>query len=247
GVAGWWNPYCRDFASVLAECSWRAGSTPMETIGASSQSVTANALVLPEYLLARVGLAQPTYRQTDRRHNIADYLSLMSSARGLIQNQQIHFVFLHLPVPHPPGIYDRRSHRLRAGGNYLDNLTLADDTLGELMQEIAASAEADRTTVVVSSDHSWRVPLWENGPAWTKEEEEVSHGSFDPRPVFLIHFPDQAKGAEVHTQVPELEEHEIIAAILNRHIENEAQLAALLGSDKITLAGNEEIRPESGQ
>lgn len=249
GVAGWYNPYCRLFASVLSECSWRAAAVlPLETIGASgSKSIAANALILPEQLLARLSGERLIDGSTGRQRNIDDYRSIMERARGLIQNQQIHFVFLHLPVPHPPGIYDRRRHQLRPAGNYLDNLTLADDTLGQLMHEIAESADSDQTTVIVSSDHSWRVPMWETGRDWTQEEEEISHGKFDPRPVFLVHFPGQTNSVEVRSQVPELEEHDIIAAIFSRQVGNEAQLAALLGAEKITVAGYQDQRPEAGQ
>jgi membrane-anchored protein YejM (alkaline phosphatase superfamily) len=193
-----------------------------------------------------LGSASSDNEQGCERH-IGEYRSLMERATALIQDRQIHFLFLHLPVPHPPGIYDRHTHRLRAGGNYLDNLTLADDTLGKLMQEIETSADGDRTTVIVSSDHSWRVPLWDSAPEWTKEEEEISHDTFDPRPVFLIHFPGETNGVEIRSAVPELEEHDIIAGILNKQIENGSQMAALLHTGKIRVAWNEEERSEVGQ
>ena len=57
----------------------------------------------------------------------------MPQAEALIRDQSISFVFIHLPVPHPPGIYDRSTGRERAGGTYIDNLALADRSLGELM------------------------------------------------------------------------------------------------------------------
>ena len=75
----------------------------------------------------------------------------MGRTHALIENNQVRFVFLHLPVPHPPGIYDRQRHLLRSGGTYLDNMVLADDSLGELLQEIDATPSASQTTVIVSS------------------------------------------------------------------------------------------------
>lgn len=249
GIAGWHNPYCRILASTLGECSWRpTPAVGLDVFGASTtRSVTANALVLPRYGLARLSGRAGDDSQEMRERDIESYRKLMEEASALLQNQQINFVFLHLPVPHPPGIYDRRSHRLRAGGNYLDNLTLADDTLGELMREIGESADAGRTTIIVSSDHSWRVPLWDTGPDWTNEEEQISQRKFDPRPVFLVHFPGQAKNVEVQTAVPELDEHEIIAAILNRQVRSGTQFAALLGTEKIRVAEYEAERSAAGQ
>ncbi|HKR26652.1 MAG TPA: hypothetical protein VJS11_04325 [Acidobacteriaceae bacterium] len=248
GVAGWSNPYCRILRPVLNECFWQpADAIPLEDIGASSNhSATQNALALPRYALTRL-LAKENSDSPQLEHLIQGYIALMGSARTLIRDPHTHFVFVHLPVPHPPGIYDRRGHRLRPGGNYLDNLTLADDTLAQLMQEIQASADADDTTVIVSSDHSWRVPLWDSTPDWTKEEEEISRDTFDPRPVFLIHFPGETNGVDIRSAMPELEEHDIIAGILNGHIENGSQMAALLHTEKIRFAGNEEERSEAGQ
>lgn len=248
GIAGWWIPYCRIFASALTECSvLHAKPLGMEVYGAAAnQSAISNALDVPESYLARLSGRSGNIQAKLLGITIQNYLGLMQDARALIGNEDVHFLFLHMPVPHPPGIYDRRTHRLREGGNYLDNLTLADDTLGELMQEIGASADADRTTVIVSSDHSWRVPAWETSPDWTKEEEEISGGKFDTRPVFLIHFPGQANGVEIRAAVPELEEHDIIAAILNRQIGTGAQLEALL-SEKLKPSRPEDERSEGGQ
>ena len=36
---------------------------------------------------------------------------MMPPAEALIRNHSIGFVFIHLPVPHPPGIYDRTTGR----------------------------------------------------------------------------------------------------------------------------------------
>ena len=251
GVAGWYNPYCRIFRSVVSDCSWRPGihvDIPLETAGASADlSVTANALVLPKRTLARAFGRPANDSRQARERDIDDYRSLMTRARDLIQNSQVRFAFVHLPVPHPPGIYDRRTHQLRPAGNYLDNLTLADDTLDELMQQIGATADADRTIVIVSSDHSWRVPMWRAGADWTPEEEQISQGQFDPRPVFLVHFPGQTNRVDVAAALPELREHDIIAAILSRQIGDEVQMAALLSAENHTVAHQDQNQSGAGQ
>lgn len=240
GVVGWYNPYCRLFGSMVSDCFWISGiheMIPLEMLGASEEkSVAANALVLPEHYLARLSGSGEADIQDARERDIRDYRSIMARARALVANPLIRFAFVHLPVPHPPGIYNRHTHQLAPGGNYLDNLTLADDTLGELMREISASADADRTTVIVSSDHSWRVPMWRTDPNWTKEEEEISHGSFDPRPVFLVHVPGQTNGVAIRSVVPEMREHDILAAILTRQVQNETQMAEWLTADSRTVA-----------
>ncbi len=124
-------------------------------------------------------------------------------------------MFLHFVTPHPPGIYDRRTHKLRSGGDYLDNLVLADDLLDDLMKEINATPSAGETTVIVSSDHSWRIFIWKTTPFWSAEEERVSGGRFDERPVLLVHFPQQRTEDDVTAREPELVVHDLIAQMID--------------------------------
>ncbi len=241
GVSGWFNPYCRVFASVLSSCFWRSeigSSLALELMGASSdKSSLENALILPRYFLLSHGPQQKTDdKALTYNRLLQDYHSIMTEASTLIQSDRVHFVFVHLPLPHPPGLYDRKTHRYSKDGNYLDNLVLADEALGDLMQQIDSTPLADRTTVIVSSDHSWRVPIWRTGPDWTKEEEQISQGRFEPRPVFLVHFPGESSGGEVRIPLSELVEHEIIAKILKGEMKTADDLGAFLQSSTQQVA-----------
>jgi hypothetical protein len=226
GIDGWSNPYCRILAPVLNACFWEPNQIlPMEAYGASEEeSIWANAAVLPSSLFAMWA----HHSMTPRDGALQGYGNEMVRTHALIACGQVRFVFLHLPVPHPPGIYDRKNHLLRPGGTYLDNLVLADDTLGALLQEIDATPSVGQTTVIVSSDHSWRIPLWRDSKFWSEEEERASGGRFDDRPVLLIHFPHQESGSNVNTALPELLEHDIIAAMLRGQINDQNDLAAFL-------------------
>ena len=220
------NPYCRTLAPVLNVCSWEPSEfLLMEAYGASEEkSVLANAAVLPYAVLAR--LTNPKAFPGD--FAIQGYRNVMGRTHALIENNQVRFVFLHLPVPHPPGIYDRQRHLLRSGGTYLDNMVLADDSLGELLQEIDATPSASQTTVILSSDHSWRISLYRHARFWSAEEERASGGRFDERPVFLIHFPGQKSGNEIHAVLPEMLEHDIIADMLRGRINHPEDLSVFL-------------------
>jgi hypothetical protein len=111
GVAGWSIPYCRIFADVLTACFWNdSGTLPIEDRGASEdKSALANSLILPRAALALV-LPNWNGNQVDLTQNkalegrILAYRGIMTQAQKLIQNGQIRFIFIHLPVPHPPGI-----------------------------------------------------------------------------------------------------------------------------------------------
>lgn len=227
GVDGWYNPYCHVFSSVLDSCSWEpdhVDNLQMEVDGASEdKSALANTTAVWSMLFGKRG---------DKSARVANahmlgYSRVMARSHGLIADDKISFVFLHLPIPHPPGIYDRQSHAMRPGGTYLDNLVLSDEALADLMRDIDATSSANRTTVIVSSDHSWRIQMWKY-TNWTEEEERASGGRFDERPVLLIHFPGQTAGRNVNSALPELLEHDIIAGMLQGKINSPEDLSILI-------------------
>jgi hypothetical protein len=228
GIDGWYIPYCQILGGLFDYCSWepeRVTILPMEAGGASEdETVLANAAVVWEMLLGKLGKerVQPASAHT------LDYGRVMERAQTLIADDQITFAFVHLPVPHPPGIYDRHLHVLRGNGTYLDNLVLADDALGMLLHTVEATPLASRTTLIISSDHSWRVPLWKYSEGWTAEEQRACGGKFDERPVLLVHFPGQTSGLNVDSSVPEMLEHDMIAGMLQRKINSPDDLSAFL-------------------
>jgi hypothetical protein len=230
GVDGWYNPYCHLLAAVLNVCSWEPLDDPIvpdEVVGISERSSVWSIAVKP--VLPSSFRASLDHPATESEHDhIREYSSVMSHTQELIEDERIRFVFLHLPIPHPPSIFDRRRHLLRPGGSYLDNLVLADDTLGVLMREIDITSSASQTTVIVSSDHSWRTPIWRHEEGWGAEDDRASKGQFDDRPVFMIHFPGQASGEDVKALVPELLEHDIITAMLRGEIRDPEDFDAYL-------------------
>ncbi len=60
------------------------------------------------------------------------YVDLEQHAVDVLKTDQADFVFLHLPVPHSPNIWNRMRGRFtqRCGSSYLDSLALADRELG---------------------------------------------------------------------------------------------------------------------
>jgi Sulfatase len=212
GVVGWYNPYCRILAGTLNYCFWRMGDGQSD--GALPEhSALQNALVP---LVGRVRDLEhrPTFAQIKQAQDMA---AIMPQADALLRDESIGFVFIHLPIPHPPGIYDRSTGRERAGGSYIDNLALADKSLAEMMAALSTTALASKTTVIVCSDHSWRVPMWRLTATWTKEDEVASHGRFDPRPVLMIHFPGQQEEHVVTAPFASIGIHDIIERMLRGH------------------------------
>lgn len=202
GVAGWYNPYCRTYAQSLDWCGWvlRFGM-PGNYSPEKSLLWNVTAPLIRDNLPEAVAHAN-------------DYNDLMRWSRELIDDEKIGFVFLHLPLPHPFGFYDRKTGRLGVGGgSYLDNLVLTDRSLGELMQWIGETSLASKTTVIVCSDHSWRVPMWRS--SFTKEDEIASGRKFGPRPVLMVHFPLETTPETVLKPFPAIREHALVESLLH--------------------------------
>jgi len=224
GVDGWYNPMCNILAPVVITCSWSPDVLPGEEYGASEdRSALTNSTAV-----VREAADFATGREiTPADTHVRDYREIMARAKALIGNDRLHFLYLHLPIPHPPGIYDRGRHELQSHGNYLDNLVLSDDALSELMSEIKASPAADRTILIVTSDHSWRTAIYRDRADWTAEEERASGGKFDDRPVLLVHFPDQFKSEDYSAPISEMVEYDFIVGMLDRQIQSEHDLESL--------------------
>lgn len=211
-VVGWYNPYCRLFTTTIDRCQWMPESVLFPGHMSTENSIGSNALAPLGNKFGKAG------NKTLPEEHIAAYRQLSAAAQQAAADPQARFVFLHLPVPHPPGIYSRRNHRLQPGGSYIDNLALADLTLQSIRASIAASPSAGKTILIVSSDHSYRVPLWRNNQYWTREDETVFHDHFDQRPTLFVHFPDQHKAIEDRAVFHELETHTMIEQMLHGQI-----------------------------
>ncbi len=209
GVVGWYNPYCRMLAGTLNHCYWRMSDDQAD--GALPEHSALQNALAPVIATIREFRHMPTF--TQERH-ADDWAEVMPQADALLRDQSIGFVFIHLPVPHPPNLYDRKLARRATTGSYIDNLALADQSLAHLMETIDSTPMAAKTTVIVCSDHSWRLPLWKSAGAWTKEDETASRGYFDPRPVLMIHSPGQGASRELTAPFDEIKLHDIIESLL---------------------------------
>jgi sulfatase-like protein len=229
GVAGWYNPYCRLLPDVLDRCYWvytEPVGTDLATGLTTTKSVSENMWAMVPAKLNAI-LQRPTNEAV--RTHADDYASVMAHAEDLIEDSRIRFAFVHLPVPHPPGIYDRKRHTIRDGGTYLDNLALADQTLAQLRNVIQSTPAARNTALIVSSDHSWRTSMWKPSPFWSTEAERATNGGkFDPRPVLIVRLPGEDTSVKISKSVNVLIVHNIVEGLLHGQIRTPADLADLV-------------------
>ena len=146
-LVGWYLPYCRVFPGMLTSCSWEAFGDP-----ADERTSTLLGTMLHQ-LLAILPLSS-------RVDHVREYQTLLEQAKQAVSDPTLNLVLVHLPVPHGPAIYERKTGDFTVFANrtdwYLDNLALADHALGELRRSMESGRVWDRTTVLLTSDHPWR-------------------------------------------------------------------------------------------
>lgn len=250
-VAGWANPYCRIIPAVLDSCYWSYyqpwnNMLPSKTVLFNTRVLAAESFpwaltILPNRVSRHFKrfMQTPTRRSwliSEQDSHIQDYLDLDARADQLLRDRSYGFVLLHLPVPHPLGIYDRHTNKFTTGdSSYVDNLALADKCLAGILQTLKQTGQLDSSTIVLMGDHSWRTkqvwklptPAWKPPtPGWTQEDNIASHGGqYDPRAVYLVKLPNQTTGARIDTPFHTVNTRTLFDAIMDHRINTPADLA----------------------
>jgi hypothetical protein len=231
-LAGWALPYGRLINGSLTECTWTADwllsgveepSAPQSLVRSMIGRLRNQAASFP--LIGHIPGMNPSGPQ--RAAKIARFQMLMKSASAYAADPSLGLVLLHLPAPHPPGIYDRAQGRFSDadGRSYLDNTALADRALGELTQAIERAGLARETTLIVSGDHGWRTGGWSHAPNWTKEEQRASENVETMGVPFLVRFPGQDQEFSYATPFNTMLTADMILAILRGELHSPQQFA----------------------
>ena len=132
-------------------------------------------------------------------------MRILEHAKVVVKNRDFGLVFLHLPIPHHPFIYDRFKNAMssRPDRNYEDNLALTDRTLGELRREMEGAGLWEDTTVIVTSDHWWRTPI---------------DGKIDKRIPFIIKLARQNAGMTYEAKFNTVLTSRIVTALLKGEV-----------------------------
>jgi hypothetical protein len=173
GLVGWYHPYCRIFGPMLASCEWVPYPESFEDRGSTPLSV--ERAVIEVMVDELFGLHPPLVvdsmlqiNKNIRRKYIDSYQRLLAAAAHALTDPKLNFVVVHMSVPHTPSIYNRATQQFSMeDGDYLDNIALADRTLGKLRHEMEHAGLWDTTNIVVTADHGFRdpeTPGWKHTP-----------------------------------------------------------------------------------
>lgn len=232
-IAGWYNPYCRIMPGVLDQCFWAynspslSGESPHRTAEGNFRRFLHNRFVSVLHLYLQLE-HKPAFDASGATLHALDYTTLSASADRLLQDHSAGFVFLHMPLPHPEGFYDRATGQFATThSSYLDNLALADRSLAHIRSVLEQSGDWDRSVVIVMGDHSWRTYKWEYGATWTPEEQRATDGGhFDPRPVYLVKLPGQHTPSRIRSPYAAIHTRALLDALMDKHIQSPADLSA---------------------
>jgi Sulfatase len=245
-VAGYYHPYCRLFGAELARCSWKEDSFTAEGIVrrsrvADNMARDARVSFLSLPLLHRLVPRADEPEEVDPvllEHTARNYSEIMEDARRISTDTSIHLAYVHLPLPHPPGFYDRAQGRIdvHRKSSYLDNLALADRTLGELRRAMEDAGVWDGAAVIVSSDHWWRArELWspETGDPtgrvyWHPEDVEMQPPTPEYKVPFILKLPGRAGGTAYAPAFNTVVSHDLVLALLRGEVQSAESAAAFL-------------------
>ncbi len=172
-LVGYHLPYGRILGKDLASCVWAADrwdSVGMDDPKVSIPDAASGFLALSaERILASLPLVWRVpqiskletllQRRRPLRVRLAEHIQtyriILEAARKDSANPSFQLVFVHWPVPHHPYIYDgaRGDFSLEKETSYVDNLVLADRTLGEVRKEMERAGVWDDSIILITADH----------------------------------------------------------------------------------------------
>lgn len=214
-VIGWSLPYCRVLGGDVTSCWWWEMSVQHNSMGERLPEILPNqALSLFESTqLAPWGQSRATLKHVQTVRDV------LSRAGREAADRRHDLVYLHLPVPHSPHAYDRRTQRFTLHNapvaGYWDSLELLDKILFDMRRAMERSGVWDSTAILLSSDH------------WNRNSRRLD-GREDHRVPFLLKMPGQNSGVVVREQIHTVLTRDLVWAILRRDIITPGDAAAWL-------------------
>jgi hypothetical protein len=215
-IVGWYIPYCPLLVGVATECYWNNEDAQDRGPTSLSASFAENVWFPLRIMAEQVALPSRAWADVaawNAEGHAASEEDLRRHALQAVATSQADIVYLHLPAPHPPAFWDRRTGKYALGGSYLDSLDFSDRLLGRILDLLEAQPRWAATTLIVQGDHSWRTKMWRPLPGWSAEDERISHGGqWDPRPVLMIHAAGQRSAEAVATPTSVMYIHDAVVA-----------------------------------
>ena len=219
GMVGWYHPYRRVIGHTLNRCTV---SDADELSLPVSMVLNVNRAVERTWIRSYSMPLAGRLAEWSRQRHIESYKEILDEAKRLAIHPDLGLVLIHLPVPHPPGIYNRQVSEFEDLGqsSYFDNLALADRTLSEIRQAMEEAGLWEDSVILVSSDHWWRPAIWQSLHVWTEEDQHFAPptGESDYRVPFLLKMPGQKTHIAYDTQFNTVHSQALLIEILQGRV-----------------------------
>lgn len=231
-LAGWYHPYCRILNPSLNGCAWAPGwhQPGSEEVFPGGEGQIISRLLIHARGFPVIGKYLPI-EDHQRRHKIEITDWLMTRARQMVRDPEMGLVLLHLPVPHPPHVFDRRRGRISEGSfSYLDSVAQAEQILTGLLEDLRTTGLDRNTTVLISSDHGYRASYWRPSAGWTREDEDFCRDPGVSEIPFLVRLAGDDNGVEVSKPFNTVITRQVIEGILSGRLRTHQQIADLVAA-----------------
>jgi hypothetical protein len=237
-IDGWYHPYCRLFGDHLVSCfatsTSHAGRALLREQHASQEGIGRMIGLLFQLQFENIkdlyrfdGLSgsenlKDAYLQS---HQQQEYFQIRDHAYADAVDPRIGFMLLHFPTPHMYAIYNRwrKDFTLDSTVDYLDNLALADRTLGELRARLEAAGLWDQTSILVTADHGFRPEMWRGHYGWTQNMERISEKGPSHQVPFILKLGGKQEHVIVDRPFSNIVLSDLATAVLAGQISSAAQ------------------------
>ena len=212
----WFHPTCRLLGN-LTYCDWWPMARQYNSMGDTFTEILPN----QARSLFETNLFSLFGRSLTAEHHAAIYHQMMAHAGDLIVKPEFGFTVVHLPVPHNPFVYDRRTGTFTLGNSpikgYVDHLALLDRSIGELRRRMEQAGVWDSTTVLFTSDHENR-------------QAKSFDGRYDYRIPYLLKLAYQKQGLPFEARFNAVVTGDLLLAVLQGDVATSADAASWLTS-----------------
>lgn len=239
---GWYHPYCRLFGNMLSACKWEGNNFSKNLSLPETMLVNVEDFISQLPLMFSLETTPSINRFAKESHHVfkesefnpaaikAAHVQRTQEIKEMAADPNIDFVFFHLPMPHAPVQYNRfLKDFTQERQDYINNLVLCDDLLGEIRKSMEKAGLWDSSTIIISSDHQWRVNTWKEQSkaaklSLTDYDLELTKGIEDPRIPFFVKLKNQKESLTYDRPFNTLITRELILAIMKGEISSPEEL-----------------------
>jgi|GEM_PF-6163227 len=169
---------------------------------------------------------------------IQHYKREVASLIRFAQDPNINFCFAHLQGAHHPSCYDRKKEDFKLFQkhfSYFDSLALIDKTIGYLKQKLQEAGLWDDTTIILTSDHWWRIYAAKAQQIPLLDSEWAYREEIDHRVPFIIKLAGEDRRFEFEEECSNSILRKLVNAFFDGQIVNNEELALFFSSQKIDI------------